>query len=98
MIIYDPNVSHYFFLITIRIMRISFYFQPKYIPPQRQGYEYPKPSIPFELPAVRVITTTTRKPVPITYLPPTTPAVCIKFHFILKIQNEKQKPKTIDSF
>lgn len=54
-----------------------FIFQPKYIPPQREGYSYPKPAIPFELPAVRIVTTTTRKPVPITYLPPTTPAVCI---------------------
>lgn len=66
----DTKASNFIFLfVWIR--------QPKYIQPQREGYSYPKPSVRFELP------TTTRKPVPVTYLPPTTPAVCVqKFYFI----------------
>lgn len=51
-------------------------FQPKYIPPQTpkpQGYVYPVPVVKFELPP------TTQKPVVVTYLPPTTPAVSINF-------------------
>lgn len=46
----------------------------KYIPPQtpkpQPGYFYPAPTVRFELP-------TTRKPIAVTYLPPTTPPVCI---------------------
>ncbi|XP_031616648.1 proline-rich extensin-like protein EPR1 [Contarinia nasturtii] len=45
---------------------------PLYIPPKPTGYEYPKPAIKFELPP----STTTPRPVPSTYLPPTQPPKC----------------------
>lgn len=70
--------------------------QPKYIPPQREGYSYPVPKVRLELPNTYLppTTTTTPKPIPSTYLPPTTrppppPTVWFLFWFYAKmIRNE----------